>query len=138
MRQIVYESVATDKIDRQGLKEILATSISNNTKCGLSGAFFTNGQRIFQVLEGDETAVDKTFGRIKTDIRHRDVKILLDRQSDRRDFPEWSMMLIDNDPESQRVQNWFWPKDKNDVAGISGGDVLEFLKLSSVVAHIEA
>ncbi len=138
MRQIVYESVASVAISKSDLDEILVQSISNNTENGLSGVLIQNGQRFIQALEGDGPALEKTLRRISSDPRHHDVNLLFNKETVRRDFSRSSMMLIGNDAESQRIQSWFWPKGEIDTAVVSSADVLEFLKLSSVVACHDA
>ena len=47
-------------------------------------------------------------------------------------------MLIGSELETQRIQSWFWPKGDIDTTTVSGADMLEFLKLSSVVACLDA
>ena len=138
MRQIVYESVASVEICKSDLDEILAKSISNNTENGLSGVLIQSGQRFIQALEGDEGALEKTLQRIASDPRHHDVNVLFNEEVNSRDFCRSSMMLIGNDPETQRIQSWFWPKGDIDTTKVSGADALEFLKLSSVVACLDA
>ena len=138
MRQIVYERVASVEICKRDFDQILAKSVANNAERGLTGVLLQRGLRFIQALEGDEPALEKTLQRIASAPRHHDVHVLFNGEADCRDFSKSSMMLIGDDPETQRVQSWFWPKGDIDTTKVSGADALEFLKLSSVVACLDA
>ena len=138
MRQIVYESVASVEICKRDLDQILAKSVANNPESGLTGVLLQRGQRFIQALEGDEPALERTLQRIASDPHHHDVNFLFNGESDCCDFSKSSMMLIGDDPETQRIQSWFWPKGDIDTTKMTDEDVLEFLKLSSVVACLDA
>lgn len=90
MRQILYISSAAPgaKID---ISAILATSLRNNRKEGVTGLLWTDERRFLQVLEGPDDAVQGALGRIKADGRHRGIVVLQDRTIAVREFGAWEM-----------------------------------------------
>ena len=56
--------------------EILATSIANNRRDGITGALVYDDKWFAQVLEGGERAVTNAFERILRDRRHNDVTLV--------------------------------------------------------------
>ncbi len=61
---------------------------------GLSGILLYRGKTFLQLLEGPETAVAKTFARIRVDIRHYDVGVMMKIETEARIFPSWTMGII--------------------------------------------
>jgi uncharacterized Fe-S cluster-containing MiaB family protein len=72
---MIYTSAATTKMTPQALKELMEISRRNNFRDGLTGMLLYEDGTFLQVLEGEESAVDKTFERFSKDRRHN--KILL-------------------------------------------------------------
>lgn len=91
MYRLCYISTARRPIDEPGCRAILEVSQRNNRAAGVTGLLIAGSQRFLQALEGEEAVVQRTFGRIKRDPRHFACVILEERQSDRRQFPDWSM-----------------------------------------------
>lgn len=60
-----------------------------------------------QLLEGTEKAVCQTYGRILRDPRPRDPTILLEGETDGRDYPDWSMGFQDLGDEKIRATPGF-------------------------------
>jgi class 3 adenylate cyclase len=69
-----------------------------NAHDGVTGVLLTLGSVFFQIIEGDDDAVDDLYGRVLRDDRHTDV-ICLRSEPDTtsRLFPDWSMKVIDLD-----------------------------------------
>jgi hypothetical protein len=57
--------------------EILATSVANNRRDGITGALVYDDKWFAQVLEGSERAVTNAFERILRDERHCDVRLVV-------------------------------------------------------------
>ena len=70
---------------------ILAKSRKNNAERGIVGGLLFGDGCFLQCLEGTDEAVDALFERIRTDSRHRDVKILSRKMIGRTSFGAWSM-----------------------------------------------
>ncbi|OWK32618.1 BLUF domain-containing protein [Sphingomonas mucosissima] len=90
MRQLLYISTATPgaAIDISG---ILATSLRNNRRDGVTGLLWTDERRFLQALEGSEDAIQSALLRIKFDTRHRGIVVLQDRAIAIREFGAWEM-----------------------------------------------
>ncbi|HVF94422.1 MAG TPA: BLUF domain-containing protein [Sphingomonas sp.] len=93
MRQILYESVSTAPNRRLDLAEIFDRSRHNNALDGVTGLLWADGERFLQVIEGPDDSIANTFGQILLDPRHRDVRVLLDRAIEAREFGAWSMAV---------------------------------------------
>jgi FAD-dependent sensor of blue light len=95
MFSMVYVSSAIDQFSEAGLRELLATSRTNNTRLGLTGMLLYKEGSFMQVLEGDEAAVRALYAKIGLDPRHRGLLTLLQGPLEERLFPDWSMGFRD-------------------------------------------
>lgn len=93
MRQLMYESVRTAPHRQAELEDILAQSRHNNALDGVTGLLWADGKRFLQIIEGSVDSVATTYARIVADTRHRDLRLLLDRETDAAEFGAWSMAL---------------------------------------------
>lgn len=91
MRQLLYVSSSAPRGATVDVTRILAQSIRNNRKDGVTGLLYTDGVRFLQVLEGENAAVQTIFDRINKDPRHQAIVVLADRSVAAREFGEWSM-----------------------------------------------
>ena len=66
--------------DLDGLAEI---SRRNNARQDITGILLFDGESFFQILEGDEEAIDSLFDRIRMDKRHDSVCLLYTSPSPR-------------------------------------------------------
>jgi class 3 adenylate cyclase len=95
MKRITYVSTVTRKLSGAEVDEIGRISSRNNLKVGITGILFSAHEFFFQILEGDEDAVDRTLVRIRNDPRHRDLLILkAEHDISERLFAKWSMRTI--------------------------------------------
>jgi hypothetical protein len=93
MRQILYESVRTTPDRRSEVHEILEQSRHNNALDGVTGLLWADGDRFMQIIEGPDDSVAAAYERIERDPRHHDLRLLIDRAVDTREFGAWSMAL---------------------------------------------
>lgn len=94
--RLAYGSKVAGRVTKTDLKQILASSVRNNTEAGISGVLcFTQGL-FFQILEGKRTPLNKTFQRISHDPRHADVILIGLEAVAERAFGRWSMAFIDD------------------------------------------
>jgi len=93
MYQIIYKSdcIIPKEFLENEIKKILDASALNNNKDGITGLLLLVQYRFLQILEGDETAIEKCMNHIKEDSRHTNVQIILNREVGKRAFPDWSM-----------------------------------------------
>ena len=95
MVRLLYVSRPVEPLTTTVTGSILATAQAHNTANGITGAL-CQGQGLFlQVLEGERSAVNRLFGRIVLDRRHRDVELLQMEEITERRFGQWSMAYVD-------------------------------------------
>ena len=91
MRQVIYVSTATSGKDAIDPSAIMAVSMRNNSRDGITGLLYSDGKRFLQALEGDEVKIAQALVRIESDRRHRALVVLSDRIVEAREFGHWSM-----------------------------------------------
>lgn len=75
--------------------DMVRASARTNLERGVTGALFFNAVEFFQVIEGEEAAIDALFAAIRRDLRHFDVALLLREQVAARRFANWQLKTID-------------------------------------------
>jgi hypothetical protein len=95
--RLLYASRAVDGIDDALLKSILEQSRANNLEHGITGILCTypEGGVFLQALEGGREAVNRLYGNIVRDVRHRDVTLLDFAEIEERRFAGWRMGSVD-------------------------------------------
>lgn len=88
--QLIYLSDLSPGQEKE-LPSIVETSVRRNGEDGITGMLIYVGGNIMQVLEGEETAVRRTYERISRDPRHRNIMLLSEETIPARDFPDWRM-----------------------------------------------
>ena len=91
MRQLLYVSNTVDELGLSDLDKVLTASRRNNAMMGITGLLLFIDGGFLQILEGEERAVRELYTRIAGDPRHRNTRLMLDREVPGRAFPEWSM-----------------------------------------------
>jgi hypothetical protein len=86
--------LAGDPREREHIADILMSSRRNNVEAQVTGALLATDECFAQVLEGEQEAVEETYGRITRDPRHHDIVLLLTEPIVARQFPDWSMAYI--------------------------------------------
>jgi hypothetical protein len=95
VHQLVYVSAGKVRFSEAELVTLLATARANNGKISVSGMLVHHEGSFFQVLEGDEDAVETLFGRISRDPRHHRVLVLTRQALASPDFGDWSMGFVE-------------------------------------------
>lgn len=96
---IIYISEAQTEFHTSDLIKILQNSKANNSKCDISGILLYierrhndwQGGRFIQLLEGPLESVNKIYGKIEHDNRHKNLVALQRGNAEARLFPNWSM-----------------------------------------------
>lgn len=70
-------------------------SSKNNLRDKITGLLLLSGDRFLQVLEGDSKAVNRLYGKIYQDSRHREVELISFESIDVPYFETWGMRLVD-------------------------------------------
>ncbi|MCA0452485.1 MAG: BLUF domain-containing protein [Chloroflexi bacterium] len=88
---LVYVSFATQPLDDNQLKEILAVARENNQKLGITGMLLYRDGFFIQALEGEDTVVNELFDKIAQDPRHKAVLKVYSNAIQQRSFTSWAM-----------------------------------------------
>jgi len=79
------------------LGRIIATARRLNVTNHITGFLLATPGAFAQVLEGSQIDVAETYGRIVTDPRHTDIRLLAEQPLSARGFSHWSMGLAERD-----------------------------------------
>lgn len=104
--QIIYISIANRRLTQDEVRDLLHVARKNNQSVDVGGMLVYHDNCFLQVLEGSRIAVEAIYMRIKTDPRHRDVKLLLRRGVSELEFSDWSMAYIDTDESSRGLKGY--------------------------------
>lgn len=91
MLSIVYSSHATSAFQAEDLTHLLLQSRRTNEEEDLTGMLLYRSGYFLQVLEGPDETVRARMTKIEGDLRHTDVRILIEENIQDRLFPEWTM-----------------------------------------------
>ena len=97
MFSLVYMSTASPGFDESNVVDILRVARKRNGEIGVTGMLLFKDGSFMQALEGDEDVVRGLFSLIQTDPRHYGITIMLERQIEKREFPEWTMAFCNPD-----------------------------------------
>lgn len=92
LQHLIYISmVARAEPSRADLQDLLACSVRNNRRLGITGLLLYAHGGFMQVLEGEAPGVATVFDRIRVDPRHCRLTVLLHAPIARRSFGHWAM-----------------------------------------------
>jgi hypothetical protein len=107
--RLIYASRSNRTFDQSELAELARRSGERNGQNGVTGSLIYCDGFFLQWLEGEEPAVRKTFGRIATDPRHRDVHELSCLPANARVFGQWGMSMLHENtampPDLKRIRS---------------------------------
>jgi hypothetical protein len=95
VHQLIYVSAAKDDMPPAELAGLLFKARGHNKSVGLSGMLVHQAGSFFQILEGDEAAVEALFARITKDPRHHRVLVLSRKSVPAPAFVDWSMGFVE-------------------------------------------
>jgi hypothetical protein len=96
-RRIIYISRSLIGADPEEIAAIVLSSIRWNAEVAVTGMLWADGKSFAQVIEGGADEIGLTMDRIRTDRRHTDIEVLLDRAIVSRQFGAWSMRRAGDD-----------------------------------------
>lgn len=103
MYELLYSSIARPDLAEADILDILKNSQEFNLKYNITGCLLYFDKEFIQILEGDEQSVKNLFSKIKKDIRHTNVNLLLENGKTERVFKNWSMAF--NELSSEDMNN---------------------------------
>lgn len=74
--QLVYLSRLRENVAASSVTDIVRAARSNNTQLQVNSVLIFDGWRFCQYFEGEEAIVAELVGRIRTDPRHTDFRLL--------------------------------------------------------------
>jgi hypothetical protein len=92
-----YVSTETEHFGTQDMIDLLIEARRVNTERNLTGLLLHRENSFYQVLEGPEAEVKRTFEGIERDERHTAVDVLFEGTVDQREFADWQMGFINLD-----------------------------------------
>jgi hypothetical protein len=95
--RLLYASRAVESIGAELIDEILGESRAENPTHGITGVLCVCQSRdvFMQVLEGGRVEVNRLYGNLLRDRRHRDVMLLDYEEITERRFGSWRMGSVD-------------------------------------------
>ena len=88
---LLYASRSAQPLTHEMIESILAQSRKHNPELGITGILCYSGEMFTQVLEGGRDAVNRLYGDIVRDPRHKDVVLLHYCEVAERRFANWTM-----------------------------------------------
>jgi hypothetical protein len=110
---ILYISDALTS-ERAALENIRSVSTHYNARNGITGVLFYSAGQFVQLLEGDPDDIRHLFAKIERDPRHKNVRLLIERPTPKRLFPDWNMGLLNLDQYSDKER-----KDLNELIALA-------------------
>jgi hypothetical protein len=125
--QVLYSSIATDHLDVQTMRDLLAHARERNALLGISGVLihYPESGEIVQVLEGPRAAVLALLEKLRADPRHRRMVVHFEAAIRDRDLGSWPMGFLsaECDYSGDRAS----PPESKDAIG---GRLLRFIRRS--------
>lgn len=87
----IYASGAKPGVSQREIREILQVARRKNAQLGISGMLLYTDGSFFQVLEGEESAVNGIYSTIARDPRHACVTKIICEPIAARSFSDWTM-----------------------------------------------
>ena len=113
------------------LKDIMSSSVRNNTKRDLTGALAFDSQWFYQALEGEREAVWTAFTAIMDDPRHSNIVLVECKPIATRMFAGWAMRLASNLTQARDLLHPFAVDGIIRPNLMSGADITRILRVST-------
>ncbi len=114
---VIYRSQARRKLNEKTVIDILAASVRNNPREGITGFLHTDRDCFLQYLEGPTAPLKRKVLRIQKDRRHKDFLILAEGTIEERFFPNWDMgqIALDTMPAEGLLAKKQWYRKNPDL-----------------------
>lgn len=89
--QLIYTCALLKSVCCDQLADIAKQSTERNAKHDITGILICKDGSVMQVLEGEKSAVEKLYSKIEQDARVKNPLVLIRRNIETREFPNWSM-----------------------------------------------
>jgi diguanylate cyclase (GGDEF)-like protein/PAS domain S-box-containing protein len=92
---LLYVSQVSEGVDEEALAQVIKTSKQNIQAAGITGCLLYLGGCFMQMLEGSRENVLKLMESIRSDSRHKNVRIVIEGHEQQRVFLDWNMQFHD-------------------------------------------
>lgn len=101
--QLVYASQLSLKgrLDSNIFNHIASCAYQHNERQGITGILCYGNGQFFQCIEGKKAQILALWQRISSDLRHKQIKVLLARPIEKRGFRDWRMRMV-------FLERWLW------------------------------
>lgn len=89
--QLIYISERCPMDGDEVINDIKLQAEKNNHKLNITGALLFNERYFLQYIEGEVNSVNTLYTTICSDPRHSNVRLLLRKGIEKRDFSRWSL-----------------------------------------------
>jgi hypothetical protein len=96
--QLIYVSSSRHLFNKTELIELASFCQEKNLQHEITGLLLYKDGSIMQVIEGNRENIEQLYFNIQCDIRHTNVTLLIKEFISARQFPHWSMSLIQIPP----------------------------------------
>ncbi|MEL6375029.1 MAG: BLUF domain-containing protein [Pseudomonadota bacterium] len=128
LTRIVYYSERNASVSLD-VRQIIATSHTNNARDNITGFLHFNGFYFIQVLEGGRAALSSCYHRIAADPRHTNIVLITAEDVRERLFSTWAMGLHEGmDERSREIFLRYFATDKFDPETVSSSCLLDALQ----------
>lgn len=91
---LIYRSLVNPELQQASIHRLVEDAFCKNNANNITGILLFDGTAFFQVLEGEEAVINALFTRIKADLRHNAVVLLMQDYSAYRRFQNSGMQLF--------------------------------------------
>lgn len=91
MYTLIYSSGVETYLGDIDISSLLYAARQSNAEHKITGILLHMNGKFIQVLEGEESSVKKLYELISRDRRHKNLKVLLEKEIDKRQFDGWNM-----------------------------------------------
>lgn len=92
---LIYRSLVNPELQQASIHRLVEDALCRNNASHVTGILLFDGAAFFQMLEGEDAVINALFTRIRADLRHNSVVLLMQDYSAYRRFHDTGMQLFD-------------------------------------------
>jgi Sensors of blue-light using FAD len=126
MYTIIYSSGIEPYLGDIDISSLLYAARQRNAEHKITGILLHFNGKFIQVLEGEESTVKKLYENISSDRRHKNLKVIFEKEIDKRQFDGWNMGFK-NISEKELEENPILKSFIDDQVSADSGEMYNFL-----------
>ncbi|MDO9598488.1 MAG: BLUF domain-containing protein, partial [Azoarcus sp.] len=105
---LIYASQAVAPLSASAIDELINQSRAANRLLGVTGCLVHQDGHFMQMLEGDRDTLFALMDKIRSDPRHRDLRVVIEGSTPQRVFSGWAMVLreLSSGPATPDFDKW--------------------------------